>query len=116
MMSPMQTAYGGTSHWHTMRNQLLERRVIKQIPLSNGNLIMDVDVPKGVVPTAAGLNVEKEEITKMRYSAATCDPDDFMQRKFTLRPFLYGRKTELFVSHHYSAIVQREPCTYQRLS
>lgn len=59
---------------------------------------MDVDVPKGVVPTGAGLGAEREEITKMRYSAATCDPDDFMQRKFTLRPFLYGRKTELFVS------------------
>jgi chitin synthase len=81
-----------------MRKQLMERRVVKQIPLSNGNLIMDVAVPKGVVPTAAGLGAEKEEITKMRYSAATCDPDDFMRRKFTLRPYLYGRRTELFVS------------------
>lgn len=96
--SPSPTSYGGTSHWHAMRKQLMERRVVQQIPLSNGNLIMDVPVPKGVVPTAAGLGAEKEEITKVRYSAATCDPDDFMRRKYTLRPYLYGRRTELFVS------------------
>jgi chitin synthase len=95
--SPM-TSYSGTSHWHAMRNQLLERRVVKQIPLHNGNLIMDVPVPKEVVPTTKGLGLEQEEMDKMRYSAATCDPDDFMASKFSLRQYLYGRKTELFVS------------------
>jgi chitin synthase len=38
-----------------------------------------------------------EEMNKMRYTAATCDPDDFLRSKYTLRPFLYGRKTELFI-------------------
>lgn len=38
-----------------------------------------------------------EEHTKMRYTAATCDPDDFMRSKYSLRPFLYGRHTELFI-------------------
>jgi hypothetical protein len=89
--------YGGTSHWHAMREQLLKRRVVKQIPLRNGNLIMDVPVPKGVIPSTSGLSVEQDEMTKLRYSAATCDPDDFMRNKFTLRPYLYGRKTELFI-------------------
>jgi chitin synthase len=92
------TSYSGTSHWHAMRNQLLERRVVKQIPLHNGNLIMDVPVPKEVIPTTKGLGLEQEEMDKMRYSAATCDPDDFMASKFSLRQYLYGRKTELFVS------------------
>lgn len=81
-----------------MRNQLLESRVVQQIPLHNGNLVMDVPVPKGVIPTTTGLGIEHDEMTSMRYSAATCDPDEFMSRKFTLRPYLYGRKTELFVS------------------
>lgn len=88
----------GTQHWQQMRNNLLERRVVKQIPLHNGNLVMDVPVPKGVVPSQKGMGEEPEEMEKLRYTAATCDPDEFMQRKFTLRQFLYGRKTELFVS------------------
>lgn len=81
-----------------MRKQLMERRVVKQIPLSNGNLIMDVSVPRGVVPSGNGNLGEHDEMTKMRYTAATCDPDDFMRSNFNLRPYLYGRKTELFVS------------------
>jgi hypothetical protein len=81
-----------------MRKQLLERRVIKQIPLSNGNLIMDVPVPKEVIPSTKGLGIDTDEMDKLRYSAATCDPDEFMARKFTLRQYLNGRKTELFVS------------------
>lgn len=92
------THRGGTSHWHAMRKQLLERRVIKQIPLHNGNLVMDVPVPKGVIPSTKGLGVMDGEMDSMRYSAATCDPDDFMGSKFSLRQYLYGRKTELFVS------------------
>lgn len=92
------TPRGGTSHWHAMRKQLLERRVIKQIPLHNGNLVMDVPVPKGAIPSTKGLGVIDGEMDSMRYSAATCDPDDFMRSKFSLRQYLYGRKTELFVS------------------
>ena len=88
----------GTSHWHQMRNHLLERRVVQQIPLHNGNLILDVPVPNGVIPSTTGLGVQSDEMTSMRYSAATCDPDEFMSRKFSLRPYLYGRRTELFVS------------------
>ena len=40
---------------------------------------------------------DREEMTKLRYTAATCDPDQFMRSKYSLRPFLYGRHTELFV-------------------
>lgn len=88
----------GSAHWHQVRNNLLARRVVKHIPLSNGNLVMDVPVPKGVIPTNPGsVGAEPGEMQKLRYSAATCDPDDFMRKKFNLRQYLYGRKTELFV-------------------
>lgn len=89
---------GGTAHWHQVRNQLMERRVVKQVPLINGNLVMDVPVPKGCITGQGGLGAMPDEMDKMRYSAATCDPDDFMRKKFSLRPYLFGRKTELFVS------------------
>jgi len=89
---------GGTAHWHQVRNQLMERRVVKQIPLINGNLVMDVPVPKGCITGQGGLGCMPDEMEKMRYSAATCDPDDFQKSKFSIRPYLYGRRTELFVS------------------
>jgi chitin synthase len=38
-----------------------------------------------------------DEMTKMRYTAATCDPDDFMKSRYSLRQYLYGRETELFI-------------------
>ena len=97
---PPQTP-GGTAHWHQVRNQLLDRRVVKQVPLINGNLVMDVPVPKGCITGQSGLGAQQDEMEKMRYSAATCDPDDFMRKKFSLRPYLYGRKTELFVSREF---------------
>jgi hypothetical protein len=33
----------------------------------------------------------------MRYTAATCDPNDFLKNRYTLRTHNYGRKTELFI-------------------
>ncbi|EIW68279.1 hypothetical protein TREMEDRAFT_69288 [Tremella mesenterica DSM 1558] len=95
--SPVPSNYNGGAQWHQIRNQLLERRVVQQVPLSNGNLIMDIPVPRGVIPTTQGLGLQEEEMNKMRYSAATCDPDDFMRNKFTLRQYLWGRRTELFI-------------------
>ncbi|BEJ10899.1 hypothetical protein CspHIS471_0103210 [Cutaneotrichosporon sp. HIS471] len=95
---PTTPSFSGSSHWHSVRNQLLARRVVKQIPLFNGNLVMDVPVPKGVVPASTGaVGAEPGEMEKLRYSAATCDPDDFTRRKFHLRQYLYGRRTELFI-------------------
>ncbi|RKP24984.1 chitin synthase-domain-containing protein, partial [Syncephalis pseudoplumigaleata] len=33
----------------------------------------------------------------MRYTACTCDPNEFISQRYTLRPVLYGRETELFI-------------------
>ncbi|RIB05068.1 glycosyltransferase family 2 protein [Gigaspora rosea] len=33
----------------------------------------------------------------MRYTAVTCDPDDFNRNKYFLRPHIYGRTTELMI-------------------
>lgn len=43
---------------------------------------------------------EGEEFTHMRYTAATCDPNDFAAENYTLRPLLLDdqpRETELFI-------------------
>ncbi|KAG6380839.1 chitin synthase N-terminal-domain-containing protein [Boletus reticuloceps] len=76
------------------REKLMKRRSVRQVELQNGNLVLDVPVPSHIIPKTMS---HVEEMTKMRYTAATCDPDDFMRKKYSLRPYLYGRHTELFI-------------------
>ncbi|KAG2044503.1 chitin synthase [Suillus americanus] len=76
------------------REKLMKRRSVRHVELQNGNLVLDVAVPTHIVPNGMG---GAEEMTKMRYTAATCDPDEFMRRKYSLRPYLYSRRTELFI-------------------
>lgn len=79
--------------WSDARDKLMKRRSIKQVQLVHGNLVLDVPVPTNIVPDGR----PDEEFVKMRYTAATCDPDDFMSSRYTLRPYLLGRETELFI-------------------
>jgi len=72
----------------------MKRRSVRQVELQQGNLVLDLQVPSHILPKGVE---SKEEMTKLRYTAATCDPDDFMKSKYTLRPYLYGRQTELFI-------------------
>lgn len=70
---------------------LMGRRPTMKVP--RGNYVVDVPAPSQIRSDEA----EHNEMKHLRYSAATCDPDDFMRNKFTLRPYLWGRRTELFV-------------------
>ena len=72
----------------------MRRRSVRQVQLFQGNLVLDVPVPSHIIPEGK-LNVE--EMSKLRYTAATCDPDDFMSSRYSLRPYLMGRETELFI-------------------
>jgi chitin synthase len=83
-----------TSGYSLARDKLMNRRSVRQVELFRGNLVLDIPVPSGIVPKAMSTS---EEMTKMRYTAATCDPDDFMKSQYSLRPYLYGRHTELFI-------------------
>lgn len=65
---------------------------MRQVELFQGNLVLDVPVPSHILG-----NDRSEEMTKMRYTAATCDPDQFMSSKYSLRQYLYNRHTELFI-------------------
>ena len=38
-----------------------------------------------------------DEFTNMRYTAVTCDPDEFIRNGYLLRPHIYGRQTELMI-------------------
>ncbi|QRV92035.1 chitin synthase [Ceratobasidium sp. AG-Ba] len=72
-------------------------KTIKKIPLYHGNLVFDNAVPSKLLDMCALKN--DREFTHMRYSAATCDPNDFLEENYTLRQRLYDppRRTELFI-------------------
>ena len=75
-------------------------KTVKEVQLFNGNLVLDCPVPPRLlnqVPHAEP--PERDEFTHMRYSAATCDPSEFADKRFTLRQRLFAkpRHTELFI-------------------
>jgi chitin synthase len=65
-----------------------------------GNLVYDCPVPPKLLRTIPHTPPPgRDEFSHMRYSAATCDPKDFKDERFTLRQQLFGRPrhTELFI-------------------
>ncbi|KAF9524129.1 chitin synthase [Crepidotus variabilis] len=72
-------------------------KTLKKIELFHGNFVYDNAVPKKLLDMCA--NKSEREFTHMRYSAATCDPNDFKDSGFTLRQVHYDppRRTELFI-------------------
>ncbi|KAG0239508.1 Chitin synthase, class 1 [Actinomortierella wolfii] len=70
----------------------------KKVKLTQGNLVLDCPVPSKFLKTLK--YQEGEEFTHMRYTAATCDPNDFASENYTLRPLFIDeqpRETELFI-------------------
>jgi chitin synthase len=84
---------------------LLRRRTTRRVKLKNGT-VLSADYP---VPSAIKNAQEPhyrdngtEEFVKMRYTAATCDPNDFTIRNgYDLRPRMYNRHTELLIAITY---------------
>ena len=75
-------------------------KTVKEVQLFQGNLVLDCPVPPKLlnqIPHAQP--PERDEFTHMRYSAATCDPSEFFENRFTLRQRLFAkpRHTELFI-------------------
>ncbi|KAI2032833.1 Chitin synthase, class 2 [Ophidiomyces ophidiicola] len=69
----------------------------KEVKLINGELVLECKIPTilhSFLPRR-----DDREFTHMRYTAATCDPDDFVPRGYKLRQNMgtTTRETELFV-------------------
>ncbi|EGO00075.1 glycosyltransferase family 2 protein [Serpula lacrymans var. lacrymans S7.3] len=87
--TPVETRHFGPAPIGRVRRRLKKKRV----QLTNGNLVVDLSVPPKLVLPYRG----EPEMVKTRYTAVTCDPDDFEKEKFFLRQNEYGRTTELFI-------------------
>ncbi|EEH50401.2 uncharacterized protein PADG_06480 [Paracoccidioides brasiliensis Pb18] len=75
-------------------------KTVKEVQLFNGNLVLDCPIPPRLLSQVNHAKPpERDEFTHMRYSAATCDPADFYNERFTLRQRLFAkpRHTELFI-------------------
>ncbi len=86
----------------------LKRYATRKVKLVQGS-VLSVDYP---VPSAIknaiqpryrnDLESGSEEFTHMRYTAATCDPNDFtLKNGYNLRPAMYNRHTELLIAITY---------------
>jgi chitin synthase len=86
----------------------MKRSKTRKVKLVQGS-VLSIDYP---VPSAVQNAIEPkyrneegafdEEFTKLRYTAATCDPNDFtLMNGFNLRPAIYNRHTELLVAITY---------------
>jgi chitin synthase len=67
----------------------------KEVRLINGELILECKIPTilySFLPRRDDI-----EFTHMRYTAVTCDPDDFVDRGYQLRQNISTRETELFI-------------------
>ncbi|KIX00606.1 chitin synthase 2 [Rhinocladiella mackenziei CBS 650.93] len=75
-------------------------KTVKEVQLFNGNLVLDCPIPPKLLANVPHAKPpERDEFTHMRYSAATCDPSEFYNERFTLRQRLFAkpRQTELFI-------------------
>jgi len=69
----------------------------KEVKLINGELILECKIP--TILHSFLPNKDSIEFTHMRYTAVTCDPDEFVSRGYKLRQNIgkTTRETELFV-------------------
>ncbi|KAI8976071.1 chitin synthase 1 [Pilobolus umbonatus] len=70
-------------------------QAVKSVKLTRGNLVLDCPIPTRLLQ--AILHRNHKEFTHMRYTAATCDPSNFVSEGYTLRQQLLLRETEIFI-------------------
>ncbi|KAI9009778.1 chitin synthase-domain-containing protein [Gaertneriomyces semiglobifer] len=71
--------------------------VRRKVPLQTGNFVVDFPVAPKYLDECE--EKKDNEFLRLRYTAVTCDPDDFAKPEFgyDLRPRLLRRDTELFI-------------------
>ncbi|MCO5598531.1 hypothetical protein L7F22_052628 [Adiantum nelumboides] len=76
--------------------QLRRHKTKKNVRLTQGNLILDCPIPSKLQSFLSRRG--EEEFMSMRYTAATCDPNDYSTSNFNLRPAIFNRHTEIFIA------------------
>ncbi|KAL7747642.1 hypothetical protein RI367_006931 [Sorochytrium milnesiophthora] len=87
-MHQMQAGYSQLGRTKTVR---------RAIPVRDGKLVVDLNVSRELLNPTKVKYAQGEEFEKLRYTACTSDPDNFLMDRYTLRQAMYARKTELFI-------------------
>ncbi|KAF9158081.1 Chitin synthase, class 1, partial [Actinomortierella ambigua] len=90
MLPPSTLRYG-----EAPQRQERRYKTKKTVRLTDGNLVLDCPVPDHYLRRQK--IQDGVEFTHMRYTAVTCDPNDFQDENYTLRPAMWSRETELFI-------------------
>lgn len=97
-----------TQEWlQRQRPSALRRAGTRKVDLVKGQVFtFEYEVPTAVkmsaLPEYRDEEAGRTEFSHMRYTAATCDPDDFrFENGYSLRSAEYGRKTELLITVTY---------------
>ncbi|KAI7717920.1 Chitin synthase [Hortaea werneckii] len=102
---------GSTEAWAARQASgasALKRGATRKVKLVQGAVLSaDYPVPSAIQNAVQAkyrndLESGSEEFTHMRYTAATCDPNDFtLKNGYNLRPAMYNRHTELLIAITY---------------
>ncbi|KAF2029178.1 chitin synthase [Setomelanomma holmii] len=104
--TPTETTENWVQRQHTVRG--VKRSKTRKVKLVQGSILStDYPVPSAVQNAVEPryINAEdafEDEFTKLRYTAATCDPNDFtLANGYNLRSNMYNRHTELLIAITY---------------
>jgi chitin synthase len=90
---------GIDSAWR--RRQTIKRGVTRKVRLTKGHFIAEYAVPTPIFNAVEGKwsSTKTTEFSHMRYTAATCDPDEFTEANgYSLRTKIYNRQTEILIA------------------
>lgn len=93
--TPMLPHQGTMRYGEAPERQERRYKSKKTVQLTDGNLVLMSPVPTHYLQHQKQQKGEEWEF--MRYTAVTCDPDDFKSENYTLRPAMWHRETELFI-------------------
>ncbi|KAI7884570.1 chitin synthase 2 [Lichtheimia hyalospora FSU 10163] len=82
-------------HGVAPRRQPRRYKTTRKVKLHRGHLVLDCPVPSRLLQAVPAKDYK--EFTNMRYTAATCDPSEFVSDGYNLRQQLLERSTELFI-------------------
>ncbi|KAI9626359.1 hypothetical protein KEM48_010418 [Puccinia striiformis f. sp. tritici PST-130] len=87
------------------RARPVQRGITRRVKLTQGNFINDYPVPKAISNSIEQKYIQQaigKQFSHLRYTAATCDPDDFTpENGWKLRTATTGNETELLIAVTY---------------
>jgi chitin synthase len=89
------------SKWRRRQRNAYKKGIVRKVKLTKGHFIAEYPVPTAVKNATEPIyrSTNTTEFSHMRYTAATCDPDDFTEENgWSLRTKLYNRETELLIA------------------